>query len=324
MVEVTKKEFGKCNGKDASLFTISNGEITCSVTDCGATLVSLIVPDKNGKMGDIALGYDSADEYLTNGGSVGATIGRVANRIADGKFTLNGTEYTLGINEEAKNNSSHGGFNKDRFSLDLWEHKILDNGVLFTYKSPDGQGGYPGNLTAEARYTVDGKNLHVDYFATTDQDTLVNLTNHAYFNLKDHAGDDFSTHDWEMHADLMAWTDERSLPKPFVPAEKVAFEKLDHHYIYDKDGQYSKEQRKMVTFSESTSGRVMEIHGTAPSIVTYNASGLKDTKGKNGVTYKAFGSACFETQSITNAVEHMVLKPGEKYENYTTWKFSTK
>lgn len=307
MTKITKQSFGKCDGKEAFLWTIENDQMSFAVTNFGATIQSIKTADKNGNVNDVTLGYDSAEEYLNNSGSVGATMGRVAGRIDQGKFKIDDTEYQLPLNDEKGQVASHGGV--VRFSLLHWEFEEIANGVKFTHVSPDGESGFPGELTATAIYTLDGDKIHIGYYATTDKDTIVNLTNHAYFNMKDHACNDCTSHDIEIHADYVYVLNERSLTTTPQPAFLPDFKDMTSVYARDISGKYSDSLHKVVTLSERTSGRRLTISSNAPAIVSYNASHLPpETKGKENAVYKPFGSLCFETQSVANQTQQMVLR----------------
>src|SRR4051794_27433258 len=179
--DVSKQPFGKMpDGTPVEIFTLSDGTVEARIMNFGAIIVSLKTPDRNGKTADIVLGFDTAEEYIANSHNFyGAVIGRYANRIAHGSFTLDGKKYSLPINNNG--NTLHGGPNG--FYNVLWKAQEVTNGVEFTYFSKDGEEGFPGNLTAKVKYTLDNGALRIEYSATTDKPTVVNLTQHSYFNL---------------------------------------------------------------------------------------------------------------------------------------------
>ncbi len=279
------------NGKQTGLYVLKNGDICAAITNYGGRIVSLMVPDKNGALGDIVLGFSSIDGYL-NAHEVfhGALIGRVGNRIAKGKFTLNGEEYTLPINNPP--NHLHGG--PDGFHNQVWDVKsVNDTSIVLTYLSKDGEMGYPGNLDVQVTYTVTANNeVKIDYLATTDKSTPVNLTNHAFFNM---AGDKYGTinnHILSINADLMTAVDSTLIPfGENVPVEGTPFdfrtakaigqdlpmqaenEQLkngkgyDHNFVLNKPA--PGQMTLAATVVEPESGRKMEVFTEEPALQFY-------------------------------------------------------
>lgn len=192
-----RKPFGQTrDGQAVEIITLDNGQLSCTFLTYGATLVSLNVPDKEGKTVDVALGYDTLDAYESQDKYLGATVGRYANRIAAGRFTLDGVEYTLAVNDG--DNHLHGG--PTGFSTRVWQADEVPNGVRFTYHSQDMEEGFPGTLTAQVTYSLDGNALVAHYQATTDRPTVCNLTNHTYFNLNGHNSGTVLDHTLVLHA----------------------------------------------------------------------------------------------------------------------------
>jgi aldose 1-epimerase len=346
---VQKMDFGKTkDGTPVELFVLTNGKMTAKVMTYGAILTELIVPDKDGKPGDVVLGFDSLEGYLAGHPFFGATTGRVANRIAKGKFTLDGKEYTLAVNNGP--NSLHGGLKA--FDKKIWKAEDASGpegpAVRFSYLSPDGEEGYPGNLSVTVTYTVtNDQALKIDYKATTDKATPVNLTNHSYFNLAGPAAGDILGHELMLAADSYTPGDDTLIPTgeispvkgtPLdftapkkigaqikeIPADPVGY---DHNFVL-KGGGKSLALAAVVT--EPTSGRVMEMFTTEPGVQFYTANFLDGSlKGKEGVVYTKHRAFCLEAQHFPDSINKpsfpsTVLRPGETYAQTTIYKFSTK
>jgi aldose 1-epimerase len=315
----------------------------------GALLTELDVRDRNGKLGDVVLGFDDLKGYLGGHPYFGATVGRVANRIAKGKFTLDGKEYKLATNNGP--NALHGGVKG--FDKVVW--KVLDKGsgggksyVKFGYTSKDGEEGYPGTLTCTVTYTLtDDDELRIDYSATTDKATPVNLTNHSYFNLAGPASGDVLGHELKLEADKYTPTDEtliptgkiepvKGTPLDFTKSEKIGARigelkgdpgGYDHNFVLNSGG---KKLALAATVYEPKTGRVMEMLTTEPGVQFYSGNFLDGSnKGKGGAAYKKHQGFCLEAQHFPDSVNHpdfpsMILKPGETYSQTTVYKFSTK
>ena len=353
-VSMTKQEFGKtAEGTPVDLYTFSNANgVKTSVMTYGATWVSMIVPDKNGKAEDVLLGFDNLDGFIGKTNPYfGAVVGRYGNRIAKGKFTLDGKEYTLAVNN--KENHLHGGI--IGFGKVVWkaeEIKVDGNpGVKLTYVSKDMEEGYPGTLTATVTYSLDNKNqFRIDYQATTDKATVLNLTNHAYFNLDGEGSGDILSHELQLNADHFTPTDAgliptgeispvKGTPMDFTKPAKIGariedkYEALvlgggyDHNYVLNsKDGSLA-QGGKVVG---PKSGRVLEFYTTQPGVQFYTGNFLDGTaKGKGGKVYNKRYGFCLETQHFPDSPNHpkfptSVLKPGETYKQTTVFKFSAK
>jgi len=352
-MSITNKEFGKTeDGIAVDLYTITNENgVTAKFTNYGAILVSFIVPDSNGNMTDIVLGYDELEKYFINGPNFGATIGRHANRIGGAAFELNGQNYVLDKNDG--NNNLHGGF--DGYHKRVWNGKAFKNDtgqvMEFSYHSPDGDQGFPGNLDVTVTYTLTADNqIIIDYFATTDKDTIVNLTNHSYFNLAGHdSGTVLDQKVW-IDADQFTIADKESIPtgeieqvkgtpmdftslKPIGEDIESDYQQIvwgqgfDHNWVLKtKPGNFGL-VAKMI---DDKSGIIMEVYTDMEGIQFYSGNFLDGTDiGKGGVSYIKRSGACFETQYYPNGVNRKnfpqpVLKVGEEYKFRTIYKFLQK
>ena len=344
---VPKAIFGKtADGEPVELFTLTNRHgLKAQVTTWGAGLVAMHVPDRTGKLADVTLGFDKLDGYLTRHPFFGVTTGRYANRIAKGKFTLDGTTYTLATNNGA--NHLHGGVNG--FDRHNWHAIPNGNAVRFTYTSPDGEEGYPGTLQVAVTYTLtDADELRLDYEATTDKPTVLNLTNHAYWNLAGAGAGDILGHELTLHASRFVPVDDASIPtgkiepvaggpmdftKPKLIAKDFAQMTgkpggYDHNYVIDQP------QPGALTvaaeISDPASGRTMTISTTEPGIQFYTANYLDGTViGKAGKAYQKNNAFCLETQHYPDSPNHpdfptTVLRPGQTYRSTTVHRFSVK
>jgi aldose 1-epimerase len=344
-----KKSFGKtADGTPVDLYILTNGRgMTAKVMTYGAILTELDVPDEAGKPEDVVLGFDDLKGYLAGHPFFGATVGRVANRIAKGRFTLKGKEYKLAVNNGP--NALHGG--KKGFDKMVWKAEPVKaaNGVAvkFTYKSPDGEEGYPGNLTATVTYTLTTKNeLRLDYTATTDKATPVNLSNHTYFNLAGPGAGDILGHWTVLAANKYTPVDETLIPtgeikpvrgtpldftKPRAIGTRIAQMKgkpggYDHNFVLNSGG---KSLALAATVRDPKSGRVMEMFTTEPGVQFYTGNFLDGSnKGKGGVVYKKHHGFCLEAQHFPDSVNHpnfpsTILEPGKTYKQTTIYKFST-
>lgn len=345
---VEKSNFGTLeDGTVIEAFTLRNARgAMAKVITYGATLTELWVPDKNGKLGDVVFGFDGLKGYLGSHPYFGSTVGRYANRIAKGKFTLDGKEYTLAINNGP--NSLHGG--KIGFDRRVWKAEPLREpsaaAVRFTYLSPDGEENYPGNLSVSVTYTLTDENaLKLDYSAKTGKATPVNLTNHSYFNLAGSGGDILGNVLY-LNADRFTPVDSTLIPtgeirpvkgtpldftKPTPIGAHIAEIKdiggYDHNFVIN--GEPGK-LRLAARVSEPTSGRQMEVWTTEPGVQFYSSIGLDGTiVGKGGITYKKYGALCLETQHYPDSPNHpnfpsTIVRPGESFHSETIYKFSAK
>lgn len=342
-----KMDFGKTKeGVPVEQYVLTNGKMTAKVITYGAILRELIVPDRTGKPGDVVLGFDTLEGYLAGHPFFGATTGRVANRIAKGKFTLDGVEHKLAVNNGP--NSLHGGLKG--FDKAVWKAENVSgsNGaaVKLTYVSKDGEEGYPGTLTASVTYTVTPENeLKIDYTATTDKATPVNLTNHSYFNLA--GAGSILGHELMLNSEFYTPVDADLIPTGEIktvsgtpldftcPAPigarigelKAEPKGYDHNFVLRGDPRALK---PAATVRDSASGRVLEMFTTEPAVQLYTANFLDGKlKGKGGVVYKQHQAFCLEAQHYPDSVHHdqfpsTILRPGSTYTQTTIYKFSAK
>jgi aldose 1-epimerase len=350
-MNIEKEQFGKTKaGKVAYIYTLTNANgCEAKITNYGGIVVSVKVPDRNGKLGDVVLGYETLDGYIKNNPYFGALIGRYGNRIAKGKFTLNGKEYTLAVNNGQ--NHLHGGI--VGFDKVLWDAKEIKQaqgvGLKLTYMSKDGEEGYPGNLAVTVRYLWTNDNeLRIEYAATTDQQTVVNLTNHSYFNLAGKG--DILGHELMIDADKFTPVDEGLIPTGElrnVAGTPMDFRKAtaigarieqqdeqlkfglgyDHNWVLNR---YDGSLRLVSRVHEPTAGRVLEVHTTEPGVQFYCGNFLDGTiTGKYGTVYHKRHGFCLETQHFPDSPNKpsfpsTVLNPGDKYTSTTIYKFATR
>ncbi|MCA9172979.1 MAG: galactose mutarotase [Planctomycetales bacterium] len=345
--------FGKTKeGTPVEIYTLKSEKgLSAKVMTYGATLVQLHVPDKNGKLADVLLGFDDVAGYESeNNQYFGCTTGRVCNRIAKGKFTLEGKEYELAINNDP--NHLHGG---EKRSLDkvVWKARAYANdkgqGVTFTYTSPDGEEGYPGALKVTVNFFVpkDANRIGIRYKATTDKATPVNLTNHAYFNLAGEGSKTVLDHMLRLNADKYTPTDDTLIPTGKI--ENVADTDLDfrkpkrigariktydesaaigydHNFVLNEKPQ-DKDLNLAAMLYHKDSGRRLRIMTTEPGIQFYSGNFLKGQQGKGGKVYAHRSACCLETQHYPDSVNHpefpsIILKPGQEFSSFTTYGFT--
>ena len=343
---ITERSMGTFEGKEVKEFTLTNASgMQVGIMNYGGTVTKIIVPDKSGAMGDVVLGYDSLSGFFQKTNPYfNALIGRYGNRIANAKFTLDGKEYTLAANNNG--NSLHGG-NKG-YDKVWWNIEKLsgDSSLKLTYLSNDGEEGYPGNLNVQVIYTLTADNsIKIDYTATTDKPTPVNLTSHCYFNLS--AGKDSTILDHELVIDADNFTPVNDLliptgkiasvkntPMDFTTAKKVGRDidsvkgGYDHNWVLNKKGSSF---GKVAALYEPSSGRYMEVFTTEPGLQFYSGNFLDGTltNTKNGQKYVKHAALCLETQHFPDspnepAFPNTILKPGETYSQSTVYKFSVK
>lgn len=345
--KITKKNFGKLpDGTAIEQYTLTNSKgAFCKIITYGGIVTELHVPDKKGKLGDVVLGFETIESYLNNYAFFGTITGRVANRIAKGKFTLDGKTYSLAINNGP--NHLHGGLKG--FDKVVWKAttgKAKNAAALkLSYTSADGEEGYPGALKMTVTYIWTDKNeLRIDYEATTEKATPVNLTNHSYFNLAGAGSGDVFGHELTLTAANFTPTDDtliptgeiapvQGTPMDFTKAKAIGkdVQKLfdlphrgyDHNFVLDNKG---KSIALAARVSEPKSGRVLEILTDEPAIQLYTGNYLEETKGKAGRVYQRHGGFCLETQHFPDSVNHAnfpstILRPGEDYRTSTIHRF---
>ena len=342
---ISEKPFGEFENQAVTQYTITNPNgMQVSIINYGGTVTNLITPDKDKKMGDVVLGFDSLSGYLQKGNPYfGCLVGRYGNRIAKGKFTLDGQTYQLPLNNNG--NTLHGGLK----GLDkvVWQasKSAGDSSLLLTYTSKDGDQGFPGNLKVEVVYTLTSDNaLQISYSATTDKATPVNLTNHCYFNLS--GGKEATILDHEIMIDANKYTavdtlliptgqlpDVKGTPMDFTSAKAIGKDiaavkgGYDHNWVLNKKGT---ELEKVATVYDAGSGRVLEVLTTEPGLQFYTGNFLDNTlKGKNSIVYGQHAALCLETQHFPDgpnqpSFPNTILKPGETYKHVTKYKFSVK
>jgi aldose 1-epimerase len=349
--EVRVSDFGKtADGMPVKAFTITNSKgVVVRLISRGATLTEWHVPDKSGKMDDVVFGFDDVAGYESkDNGYFGATVGRVANRIAGGKFKLDGKEYTLAKNDDP--NTLHGGAKR---SLDkvVWTGKPIKNhdgeGVAFTYTSPDGEEGFPGKLNCKVTYLLTNKNeIRINYEATTDKDTPVNLTNHAYFNLAGAGSPTINDHELMIVADHYTPIDSTLIPTgELAPVEGTPFDFREFHKIgervdqlndkpgkgYDHNFALNNQTGKLalaVKLRDAKSGRVLSVFTTEPGLQFYGGNFLTGAKAKGGKTYAYRSGLCLETQHYPNSVNEpkfpsTILQPGHTYKHTCVYQIIT-
>ena len=347
--QVVEAPLGKTPpGEDVTLFTLTNAAgLRAGIIVYGAIIVSLEVPDRNGALADIALGFDDLEPYIKRNPLFGAVVGRYANRIAGARFKLDGIEHRITAN--AGRNHIHGGGSK-RFDKVVWNGSAYrsgpEAGVRLTHFSPDGEEGFPGNLNCTLTYALtDDNELKITYEATTDKPTIINLTNHSYFNLAGAGNGNVLGHEITINAQWYTPADAALIPtgaiqsvtgtpldftQPRTIGERISELSetggYDHNYVLN--GSYGSAVLAARVY-EPTSGRVMEAFTTEPGMQLYTANGMRDVRGKDGKVYGRHGGFCLETQHFPDSPNKphfpsTVLRPGRKFESTTTFRFSTK
>jgi aldose 1-epimerase len=350
-MDLKKKAFGKTgDGKPVDLFTLANaGGMQVKIATYGATVVSLRVPDRSGASADVVLGYDSLEGYIAGESYFGCIAGRYANRIAAGKFTLHGKKYRLAANEAG--NHLHGG--QRGFGKVVWQAREFEEdagaGLILSYISPDGEEGYPGNLECTVRYTLGTANeLKIDYRAVADAPTIVNLTNHAYFNLGGAGSGDILNHELMINADRFTPVDGRLIPTgemksvsgtPFDFTRPTAIgARIDHEdeqLIFGKGYDHNWVLNKKAggpclaaRAFEGNSGRILKVYTTQPGLQFYSGNFLDGRRpAKAGRIYPHRGGFCLETQHFPDSPNRpdfpsTVLEPGSEYKHTTIYKFA--
>ncbi|MFP6899899.1 MAG: aldose epimerase family protein [Opitutales bacterium] len=357
-MSIEKMFFGATSDGNASLFTLSNTNgMKVMITDYGGTITEIWAKDRNGTSRNVVLGFKTLQEYREKSPYFGCIAGRYANRIADGNFTLEGNQYSLATNNGK--NHLHGGVRG--FDKHIWEgtSSIGKDSVsaTFTRTSPDGEEGYPGALTVKVIYTLNNSDeLRIDYEATTDKATVLNLTNHSYFNLAGEGSPTILDHELVIHADQFVATDETNIPTALADVngtpmdfreshsigerieqedEQLEFGKgYDHTWVIRQDTKNAEGLAHAITLRDPGSGRVLEIHTDQPGIQFYTGNYLpgKIEEGKSGKPYPHRSGLCLETQVFPDSPNHQgeegwkscVLRPGETYRHVTVHKFSTR
>lgn len=346
MKQLQKRDFGKTSkGEQATVYTMKNEVgMEVSVCDFGATLTSVLVPDQEGNPVEVTLGYDDVAGYENGlGNAFGASVGRNANRIGNAVIEINGKTYQLAKNDGENNLHSGSDFYHGR----MWTvAEMEDDHVTFQQESPDGDQGYPGALTMKVTYSLDEENtLQIHYEAVPDQDTILNMTNHSYFNLNGHKSGDILNHTLWLDADTFTVADAHSIPTgeicsvegtpmDFRTAKKVGkdigadYEPLvfgngyDHNWVLKNEGRFV----KVAEVTGDVSGIRMEVLTDLPGVQIYTANFLDGEKGRDGAVYEKRDAICLETQYFPDAIHHEnfpspICKKGEKYDTRTAYRF---
>ncbi len=352
-MKVEKSRFGKLpDGRPVDLYTLTNANgLQATITNYGAIVVSLHVPDRDGRLADVVLGYPTLAGYLKSTPYFGAIVGRYGNRIAKGRFTLDGVEYTLATNNDE--NHLHGG--KVGFDKVLWEaepfQKPREVGLKLSYLSADGEEGYPGNLQVTVWYALTNDNeLQITYDATTDKPTVLNLTHHGYWNLAGPDKRDILDHELTLNADRFTPIDAGLIPtgelrpvkgtpmdftQPTTIGARIDQDDqqlryglgYDHNFVLNRTGEGLSLAARVY---EPTTGRVMEVHTTEPGVQFYSGNFLDGSNvGKGGKAYRHRYGFCLETQHFPDSPNKpefpsVVLRPGERYQTTTLYRFLTR
>lgn len=348
-MSISKTNFGKTpSGEKVVLYTLDNGKgLSAEIMNYGGIIKNLYVTDKNGVKTDVVLGRETLEDYLTNDGYLGALIGRHANRISNGKFELNGKEFCVGINEG--HNSLHGGvIGFDKKVWNVKEENSSEPSIELSIVSPDGEEGFPGNLSVTVTYTLTENNgLKINYKAVSDADTVVNLTNHAYFNLAGHDSGVIDSQLLQINADFYTPNDNECMPTgevlsvvntpfDFRLAKEIGkdinsdfdqiemFGGYDHNFVIAGRG-----FRKAATAVCTENGITMEVYTDKPAMQLYTSNGLNEGLYKNKVRYNIHQGFCLETQFFPNAMAFShypspILKKGDEYNFTTEYRFIVK
>jgi aldose 1-epimerase len=351
--EVSQRSGGKLpDGSAVEIYTLKSEKIEVQVMNYGGYVLSVKVPDRTGKAADVVLGFDDpvgyyAANHAKGNPFFGPIVGRYANRVAHAKFSLDGKEYTLTKNDG--DNTLHGGPNG--FHNQLWTGHIIPDGVELKYLSKDGEEGYPGNLSVTVKYTLKGNELKIDYSATTDKDTVLNLTNHSYFNLAGQGNGTILGDELKLNASRFTPVDSGLIPtgelkpvagtpfdftKPHTVGERInandeqlrlGHNGYDHNFVIDGGG---KELKEAAEVYDPASGRVLTVLTTQPGVQFYTANFLDGSiKGKGGIAYPRNAALCLETQHFPDSPNQpdfptTVLKPGSEFHSTTMYRFSAR
>lgn len=343
---IAKQAFGHTSeGAAVDIYTLADGKVEARIITYGAIVVSLRTPDRNGKIDDVVLGCDSVERYEAQTAHFGGIIGRYANRIAHGSFQLDGKTYSIPKNDG--DNALHGGIRG--FDKVVWAAKEITDGLELTYVSKDGEQGFPGTLTTTVRYTLKGSALRIEYSATTDKDTVLNLTNHSYFNLAGQGKGDILGHVLKIDASRMTPVDAALIPTgelksvagtpfdfrtPHAIGERINADDAqlhlgkgyDHNFVSDHP---SGELAEAAEAYEPTTGRILKVLTTELGLQLYTGNFLDGSiTGKEGRVYNRRFAFCLETQHFPDSPNHpsfpsTELKPGQKFHSVTVYQFST-
>lgn len=325
--------FGRTSdGEEVELVSLERGELSCGVLTYGGVLQNLYVPDSEGFYMDVVLGYESLKDYETRSGRMGAIIGRFANRIAEGRFVLNGRPYELARNRGPDHiHGGNRGFDRRVWNID----GASRNSVTLSLESPDGEEGYPGNMDVKVRYTLDESSLSIDYLAHSDADTICNLTNHSYFNLNGHGSGTVEDHYVRISSDRHTVFGERSIPTGEIASvEGTPLDLREPRAIGTRmrkyggfDDNYLLDGQDVAWVRGPRTGIEMTVATDYPAMQFYTANGLKDMEGKDGARYGKWSGLCLETQYCPDSPNHpefppAVLGKGMEYRHRTVYAFS--
>lgn len=332
------RPFGTLRGQDVPLIRLTDGDVSVELLPYGAAIRTICVPDRTGKPTDICLGYDTLEEYRDQDACFGGTIGRCANRIGGARFTVDGAEYRLTANEGT--NTLHGG--GEGFHKKLWRYACGENSVTFTLDSPDGEEGFPGALWAEVTYTLQNRTLTMEYRAKSDKTTVVNLTNHAYYNLAGHNGGPVHDHHLRLRADRYTPAGAGNVPTGELAdvtgtaldlrqdtrlAERLGSQTLSASRGYDHN--FVLNGAPAATLWCPRTGIALDMTTTLPGMQLYTAGFLTPRKGKGGALYGPAHAVCLEPQFFPDAVHHEnfpspLLRAGEAYRQSIACRFYVK
>ncbi|MCM1568973.1 MAG: galactose mutarotase [Roseburia sp.] len=338
--------FGKSpEGKDIMLYTLKNSRgMEASVTNLGAVLVRLLVPDQDGRAEDVVLGFDRAEEYYGNPSFFGAVIGPNANRIGGAEFEIEGTKYSLAVNDGP--NNLHSDFAKGYHKM-LWDAQTGENSVTFLWKDTDGNMGFPGNKEVQVTYTLDEENgLSLHYHGSSDKKTVLNLTNHTYFNLDGHDSGNIEGHELMLKASRYTPVVEGAIPTgelapvagtplDFTVMKRIGKEieadceqlrlvqGYDHNWVVDD---YDGSLKHIATVKAEQSSRTMQVYTTLPGVQFYAGNCIEPQRGKNGAAYEKRQGLCLETQFFPDTVHQpsfpsCIFEAGREYDSLTVYRF---
>lgn len=342
MIQIVNKDFGVVNGINNKLFTMSNQNIQVDIMNYGATIVAIRTFDKDKNLIDVACGYDNVQDYINHNGYLGAIIGRNANRIADAKFELNGREYNLALNEPK--NNLHGGIKG--FDKKMWDISVSDDGLICKTVSKDMEEGFPGNAQITVKYTLsDDNSLCIEYIATCDKDTVMNLTNHTYFNLNGHESGSIENHILKINSSFYTPVNINCCPTGEVyKVDNTVYDfregkiigddidnlpdiditgGYDHNFLLDiKNNQISKVAQSI----GDKTGIKMELYTNKPALQFYSGNFIDTGIAKNNAKYQRRQGFCLETQFTPNSMmyghfQKPILRVGEIYNYKTIYKF---
>lgn len=346
-MKAVKEKFAELDGRTVSIFTLVNRQgMEVSCLDYGCTITKILVPDRDGQMENVVLGFDTLEEYQQHSPYFGAVCGRHAGRIAGGEFELNEKTYKLAKNNGG--NNLHGGV--EGFDKKLWDAEVTEGpdsaSVIFRYVSKDGEEGYPGNLEMKVTYTLNDRNeLEISYEGTSDEDTIVNVTNHSYFNLSGDLKRDILDHELTLKSDRFAELNEALIPTgKLVPVNGTVFDFTEGRKFkdgntsdnpqnirvgsgYDHPFLLAENENEEISLYDAESGRRLVVETDQPAVVLYTSNTLEGPFSIRGVTAANHLGVCLETQGLPDAVHHpefpsCILKAGESFRSVTAFKFS--